>query len=172
VSDPNHQLPVLNNSLDESPRFSQEKTRRDWLGLAAAWSAITALTAALVGAMRLPMPAVFPESQSKVKIGPPDNYDKGSATHLREMGIWLHRADDGAMYAISAKCTHLGCIAKRDGEGNFLCPCHGSAFASDGKVTVGPAPGPLNWLELSVAPDGQLVVDQTRYVKQGTRLAV
>ena len=127
---------------------------------------------AAVGALRLPMPAVFPESNPKVKIGPPDAFALGSKTHLAELGLWVSRDPDGGMYAISSVCTHLGCIAQQQKNGQFLCPCHGSVFAGDGKVIAGPAPGPLSWIEMSVAPDGQVVVDKMRTVRSGERLMV
>ena len=34
--------------------------------------------------------------------------------------------------ALSAICTHLGCIVKQTQEG-FECPCHGSRFGGDGR---------------------------------------
>ncbi|MCP4249708.1 MAG: Rieske 2Fe-2S domain-containing protein [bacterium] len=117
------------------------------------------------------MPSVFPESNSKVKIGPADAYPPGSATHLPNLAAWVFHNDQG-LYAISSVCTHLGCIAKRDADGQYMCPCHGSAFTPDGKVIGGPAPKGLNWLAMSLAPDGQLVVDKVRTVEAGTHFVV
>ena len=158
--------------LEHSERFRQAPRRRDFLGMAAVWSAVIAFVGAMIGALRLPMPAVFPESQAKVKIGPPDAFAQGSKTHLAKLNVWVIR-DPGGLYAISSICTHLGCIASRDSEtGQFTCPCHGSIFQTDGKVVAGPAPSGLNWLAVEVAPDGQLVIDQRRSVPAGTRLKV
>jgi len=163
--------PPQKAALAQSPRFAPPATRRDFLGLAAVWASVAAFAAAVIGALRLPMPSVFPESNSKVKIGPPDAFPPGSATHLARLSVWVLRDDQG-IYAISSVCTHLGCVAKRADDGSFLCPCHGSAFAPDGKVVVGPAPKGLNWLAMSMSPDGQLVVDRVRPVQMGTRLSV
>ena len=158
--------------LGESPRFRAPPTRRDFLGLAAIWSSIVAFVGAMLGAMRLPMPAVFPESNPRVKIGRPDAFPRGSSTPLAHLNIWVFH-DEGGVFAISSICTHLGCIAGRDADtGRFKCPCHGSVFKADGKVVSGPAPSALNWLHVSVAPDGQLVLDQQQSVPQGTRLEV
>lgn len=154
-------------ALEESPRFAPPRRRRDFLGLAAIWSALGTLVVATIGALRLPMPAVFPESNPKVKIGRPDEFSNGSATYLPELSLWVFRQEQGGMYAVSAICTHLGCVAKRQEDGRFQCPCHGSVFAPNGEVLVGPAPSALNWLEMSLAPDGQIVIDKTRKVRPG-----
>ena len=161
-----------NPALEESPRFAPLKSRRDFLGLAALWSALGTLVVATLGALRLPMPAVFPESNPKVKIGPPDDFPKGSATYLSEQSLWVFRNDTGEMHAISAVCTHLGCIAKRQADGRFFCPCHGSVFSASGKVRAGPAPTALQWLEMSIAPDGQIVIDKRRTVRPGRSFLV
>jgi cytochrome b6-f complex iron-sulfur subunit len=46
--------------------------------------------------------------------------------------------------ALSAKCTHTGCVDdwKLDGK-ELVCTCHGSRFSFDGKVIKGPAKRPL-----------------------------
>lgn len=50
----------------------------------------------------------------------------------------------GSMAAFSAVCTHLGCIVQWQKDQNqFLCPCHGGQFSSDGVVVGGPPPKPL-----------------------------
>ena len=53
-------------------------------------------------------------------------------------------APDGELRAVSARCTHLGCIVSWNGaERSWDCPCHGSRFATDGSVLQGPAVSPL-----------------------------
>lgn len=145
--------------------------RRDFLGLAAIWSAFMAFIAATIGALRLPMPAVFPESNSKVKLGPPDLFRPGTQTPMPEQKLWVIHDDEG-LYALSSICTHLGCIAGREKSGEFRCPCHGSVFDARGKVIGGPAPKALERLALSLAPDGQVVVDTMIRVGPSTRLKV
>ncbi|MFI9804371.1 FAD-dependent oxidoreductase [Streptomyces sp. NPDC052301] len=56
----------------------------------------------------------------------------------------VHRDTDGALHAVSARCTHLGClVAFNRAERAWECPCHGSRFAVDGTVLQGPAVRPL-----------------------------
>jgi Rieske Fe-S protein len=50
------------------------------------------------------------------------------------------RDDDGTVRAVSAVCTHLGClVAFNPAERTWDCPCHASRFATDGAVIEGPA---------------------------------
>ncbi len=161
----------LNASLVKSPRFEVPQKRRDFLGIVAIWSAVIAWAAAAIGSLRLPMPAVFPESNSKVRVGPPENFAMDSVTFKPDLALWMYRDQQG-FYAISAICTHLGCIVAQDPNGGFRCPCHGSVFAADGAVRGGPAPRGLDWLALSLSTDGQLTVDKLNRVKSGTRFKV
>ena len=56
----------------------------------------------------------------------------------------VHRDDDGALHAVSAVCTHMGCLVQFNGaERTWDCPCHGSRFGVDGEVVHGPAKRPL-----------------------------
>lgn len=157
--------------LQESPRFRREVERRDFLGLAALWSFITTGLVMAAGALRLPMPSVFPETGSKFRIGPPDRFPLGSATRIEGRNVLILRDREGVR-ALSLVCTHLGCIVQRQENGNFTCPCHGSRFDAEGRVVQGPAPSRLRYLEVSRAPSGDLVVDQDRQVDPSRRLLV
>jgi Rieske Fe-S protein len=58
--------------------------------------------------------------------------------------VALSRDESGVVHAVSARCTHLGCIvAWNDAERTWDCPCHASRFAADGSVLQGPAVHPL-----------------------------
>ena len=159
----------MNDDLRTSPRFDVPSERRDFLGLASIGSAIAALGVAGIGAARLPMPSVFPESNSRVKLGPVERFLAAPMTAVPDQRLWIYVDSDG-LYAISAVCTHLGCLVSSNGTEGFFCPCHGSRFDSQGKVTGGPAPKSLMYLELSLSPDGQLVADQQKTVAATERL--
>jgi len=50
------------------------------------------------------------------------------------------RDDSGNLHAVSAVCTHLGCLVGwNETDRSWDCPCHGSRFALDGEVIHGPA---------------------------------
>ena len=60
----------------------------------------------------------------------------------------------GEFIALSAVCTHLGCVVKwQEQENEFLCPCHGGRFAPDGQVLGGPPPSPLETLVVELDGD-------------------
>lgn len=61
---------------------------------------------------------------------------------------WVVKRSDNSIVAFGPQCTHLGCAYHWDDTKNdFLCPCHNSVFAIDGKVLSGPAPRPLDRYE-------------------------
>jgi glycine/D-amino acid oxidase-like deaminating enzyme/nitrite reductase/ring-hydroxylating ferredoxin subunit len=61
----------------------------------------------------------------------------------------LYRDADGAASAVSPICTHLKCIVHwNNAEKSWDCPCHGSRFATDGRVIEGPAVKPLERIAL------------------------
>ncbi len=58
--------------------------------------------------------------------------------------IFVTRISATKLIALSAKCTHQGCEVGWDKAAKvFLCPCHGSKFAAQGKALRGPAQRPL-----------------------------
>lgn len=63
-----------------------------------------------------------------------------------EPGLFFVTAQ-GKRGAVSAKCTHAGCIVEWNAPDNskipLRCPCHESHFALDGQVLSGPAKTPL-----------------------------
>jgi len=164
-------MPVEHTQVEASKRFQTPPARRDFLGLAAGWSAILAFVMAMLGSLRLPMPSVFPESNSRVKLGKPDHFAVGESTYFPKQRLWLYREPEG-FHAISAVCTHLGCIVDRGEDGAFKCPCHGSAFDAEGNLTGGPAPKGLVWVELQISPEGVLVAETLTPVASGTVLSV
>jgi cytochrome b6-f complex iron-sulfur subunit len=147
----------------------EEETRRDFLAGAAFWTTAGALSFAALGVARMPKPGVLPGQSSTVKIGLPGEYPvTPEPVRVPGQNLFVLQNEEG-FAAVGAICTHLGCIVSAVPEG-FECPCHGSRFGPEGKVVQGPAPSPLHWFEVSLAPDGQIVVDTQKTVPVGTRV--
>jgi glycine/D-amino acid oxidase-like deaminating enzyme/nitrite reductase/ring-hydroxylating ferredoxin subunit len=80
------------------------------------------------------------------RIRPPggdvDAIARGQGTVVRRGGrlVAVSRGDDDSLRAVSAVCTHLGCVvAWNSAERSWDCPCHGSRFSASGTVVQGPA---------------------------------
>jgi cytochrome b6-f complex iron-sulfur subunit len=96
--------------------------------------------------------------------------------------------DSTGIYAVYLVCTHLGCtpnyvsdvttgtgvtdssqtvakhytaeasaISTRNG---WACPCHGSRYYIDSTNFYGPAPRPMDWVDIQIAPDKFFVVNR------------
>jgi menaquinol-cytochrome c reductase iron-sulfur subunit len=64
---------------------------------------------------------------------------------------WVVKQPDNQVVAFGPECTHLGCAYHwEDSRSQFVCPCHSSLFAVDGRVVSGPAPRPLDRYEVKV----------------------
>lgn len=71
---------------------------------------------------------------------------------------WVVKQPDSQVVAFGPQCTHLGCAYHwEDAKGQFLCPCHSSLFAADGKVVSGPAPRPLDRYQTKIQGNKLLV---------------
>ncbi|MGK5533611.1 FAD-dependent oxidoreductase [Streptomyces sp. URMC 129] len=80
------------------------------------------------------------------RAGSADTVAPGTGAVVRVGGrpCAVYRDEEGTVHAVSARCTHLGClVAFNAAETTWECPCHGSRFAVDGRVLQGPATRPL-----------------------------
>ena len=121
----------------------------------------------LLGFLRSAFPRVLFQPPATFKAGFPSDYAVGevSEKYKQEQRVWIVREEEG-IYAIFAKCTHLGCTPRWLGaENKFKCPCHGSGFYKSGLNFEGPAPRPLDRLKVIVGEDGQLVVDKSKILR-------
>jgi menaquinol-cytochrome c reductase iron-sulfur subunit len=166
--------------------MSQQKDRREFLvkmGIAAGCAGLAAQAGA---SLRSLVPNVSYDAPTTVKLGMPGDFPDG-LKYLPDERLFVFR-EGNVYHAISATCTHLGCTVRAEAlpqpetidvggkptrlTHRFLCPCHGSKYTGDGQNVAGPAPRPLAWYHLELAPDdGQLVVDLAREVDRDFRLA-
>jgi cytochrome b6-f complex iron-sulfur subunit len=150
-------------------------TRRDFLVLLGWGWLSAALGGFSLSLVRYLFPNMLYEPNPTFKAGKPDEYplDQGKDTvSLRwqtSQRVWVVTRQNG-IYAFEAKCTHLGCTPRwvpdsvddQGRMGRFQCPCHGSNFNIDGDVIAGPAPVPLYRMGISLAQDGQIVIDKAK----------
>ena len=143
-------------------------TRREFPFLAIGWAMFTAAMAAgLTAAGRFMFPNVLTEPPSTFTAGFPDDFAIGVVdTRFKERyQVWIVR-DEVGIYALSTICTHLGCTPNwLEAESKFKCPCHGSGFYASGINFEGPAPRPLERVGVSLAEDGQVLIDKSRLFK-------
>jgi len=79
------------------------------------------------------------------------------------------------LLALWWKCPHLGCTVPwkpnfnwpdpatgANKKGWFRCPCHGSTYTDAGVRVFGPAPRPLDTMDLKVGSDGRVTVNTGR----------
>ena len=114
--------------------------------------------------LRFFYPRVLFEPPSQFKAGLPADYPLGtvSSQYQREYRTWIIRLQDGSFFAMETKCTHLGCTPSwMESQKKFKCPCHGSGYYITGLNFEGPAPRPMDRFKISIAEDGQLLVDKT-----------
>lgn len=119
-------------------------------------------------------PNVLLEPPAEVNVGRPDLFPPGSVTLLAQHKVFIVRSADGPFHALSAVCTHLGCLtAFWAGAGIIACPCHGSRFnPADGRVIAGPAPRPLPSLKLELSDRNEIWVNRSVIVEPGAILKV
>jgi len=89
--------------------------------------------------------------ESVLTAGPVESFAPGSVTAFPEGKFYLVRLEGEGFLALHRECTHLGCtVPWSEGEQQFVCPCHASAYDIRGDVLKSPAPRPLDWLPVRI----------------------
>ena len=127
----------------------------------------------LRGAAQTPSPAEKAPDPQPLKLTEVTRADMtpGKVVDYRKLGAFYLVADERGVFALTAVCTHRGCLVLAEGPEGFGCPCHDSAYNLHGEVTEGPAKLPLRHLEVkAIEPKGVLQVDISSTVPPETRL--
>jgi cytochrome b6-f complex iron-sulfur subunit len=155
------------------PAAKTQTPRRSFLSwMTLAWVAFTAsMLASLTATARFMFPNVLFEPPPTFKAGFPNEIQIGQVDERfkQRFAVWLVRSafdewgTSGGIYALSTVCTHLGCTPNwLEAEQKFKCPCHGSGYYKTGVNFEGPTPRPLERYAISLADDGQILVDKSR----------
>jgi cytochrome b6-f complex iron-sulfur subunit len=138
--------------------------RRDFFNEVTAGALGVAGLGAAVITLKYLSPNVLFEPATTFRAGAPDLYPVNSVSYIADQQVYIVRTSEG-FYAVSAICTHLGCITQWRPEANVIaCPCHGSKFKRDGIKIEGPAPRPLAHFSITLTADGELRVDKLQIV--------
>ncbi len=167
-----------------------EVTRRQFIGIIGTFVSLGAL---LFGGFES-LKFLFPNSTSDPPLRFIVPIDPSSVTVDNPYMDYQHRVgiirDDGGFYCVQLVCTHLGCTpnyysncvtntpvapttAESHGErtpaeripNGWICPCHGSRYFIDSTNFYGPAPRPMDWVNIEFTPDKkQFIVDRSNIV--------
>lgn len=157
-----------NSSIPEvsaSVQAGNETTRRDFLNEITLGALGVAGLGSVAVTYQFFSPNVLFEPAMTFRAGNPDLYPVNSVTFLQDQLVYVVRMPEG-FYAVSAVCTHLGCITAWHPEHDLIeCPCHGSKFKENGTKVAGPAPRPLPHFAISLTADGELFVNKLQIIK-------
>lgn len=131
----------------------EKSSRRQFIGLCLGGVATAAAAAAVYPVYQYLAPKSGAGTEKKVVI-PESDVPLGEAKFFEYAGASavLVRTKAGELIALSAVCTHLGCIVQwQKDQQDFLCPCHGGKYTAEGTVIAGPPPRPLPKLPFTVA---------------------
>lgn len=137
----------------------ENSERRKFLGICLGGLAAAGAAGAAWPVLRYLSPKAGTGGAAKVVI-PEKELPEGEAKFFEYAGASavVIRKRGGDIVALSAVCTHLGCIVQwQKARQEFLCPCHAGMFTAEGEVISGPPPKALTRLPFTVA-DGAVTV--------------
>lgn len=133
---------MSSKSIDNSGEKRLLVTRREVLG----WFALAA-SGALVAKFADVLVKFFKPRAVANEFG--SVFNAGTLADLPSADMAPANFPEGKFYLVNTEagllalykvCTHLDCLLHWDDQANaFVCPCHGSQFAKDGKHLMGPA---------------------------------
>ena len=162
------------NSEKKDYKHSKDKISRSRFFLKLGIGAIT-LTAAGSGILVLDLlsPKVVLERSQVFNAGALENFSPGTVTLNAENRTYVIREKEGGIYAISAVCTHLGCLTRwNEHNGVITCPCHGTKFSKTGSVIEGPTSKTLARFSICLNENNEIIVDRSILVDENQILEV
>ena len=149
--------------MDEISRegtVEKKTTRRGFLDYAIGVGAAGLFGSVAVQVIKyLTPPVKAADSSAEVKAAGVNELAVGAAKKFDMNGkpaILIHMPS--GYFALSAACTHLGCIVTWDSSKKMIvCPCHNGTFDYKGNIVSGPPPKPLPAYTVAVKGDGIMV---------------
>lgn len=163
----------MDNSEKKDYKHSKDKISRSQflkLGIGA-----ISLTAAGSGILMLDFlsPKVVLERSQVFNAGALENYSPDTVTLNAENRTYIIREKEGGIYAISAVCTHLGCLTRwNENNGMITCPCHGTKYSKTGSVIEGPTSKTLPRFSICLNENNEIIVDRSILVDENQILEV
>jgi cytochrome b6-f complex iron-sulfur subunit len=118
-------------------------------------------------------PKVVKERSQVFNAGTLENFSPGTVTLDAKNRTYIVRETEGGIYAISAVCTHLGCLTRwNENKGEITCPCHGTKFSKNGKVLEGPTYKTLPRFSVRLNERSEIIVDKSITVDENQVLEI
>jgi cytochrome b6-f complex iron-sulfur subunit len=132
----------------------REFIKKSALGIVVGGAALSSLDIAAIAANSTRGKFTRSDGDIVINLKDPKNSDLakvGGAIFLDDEDM-LVRISQTKYLAVNLICKHKGCTVELEGS-KFVCPCHGSEYAIDGKVTEGPAKKNLDTYETIYDPE-------------------
>ncbi|WP_414753943.1 ubiquinol-cytochrome c reductase iron-sulfur subunit [Anabaena sp. CCY 9910] len=122
--------------------------RREFFGWVGLGAISTSLPVAIAACSSQSSPSKLsnapPRSDGFKAIGTVAELDQKGHILNQDVIIIRNPTENKSLIAVNSTCTHAGCAVNWEADQkSFVCPCHESKFAPDGKVLGGPATKPL-----------------------------
>jgi len=148
---------------DKENKFEEPISRRYFLELVSLGAIGVTAIGGIIRTAQFLSPNILMEPSQKFIAGKIESFNQDSITFIKEHNVYIVRNKEGLFTAMSAVCTHLGCVTNwKSEQGIITCPCHGSKFNKNGEVTNGPAPKPLPKFAMTLDAQGQIIVDMSK----------
>jgi cytochrome b6-f complex iron-sulfur subunit len=138
--------------------------RREFVSLVGVSGAMSALPVAVTGCGQPTATSEAPAAPARTDgfevAGTVADLDKTGQLLNEQMALGkalVVRLEGDRLLAVEPTCNHQGCSVAWDASQSFVCPCHQSKFAQDGKVLQGPATQALPIYTAKIEGDQVLV---------------
>lgn len=142
----------------------EEKKRRSFLRTLMWSSAGLVLAESALAGLALFWPRKVEGFGSRIRAGSIDDFPIGSVTRVRDGKFYISRLPEGII-ALYWNCPHLGCtVPWEPAQNQFVCPCHASVYDPTGQNIAGPAPRPLDYMDIII--EGNDVIVDTGSIRE------